>query len=104
MRISALIILLVILCTIQYTHTSITNYSSPSTITIGVIVHMRTYYSISVSPNESIQHVKVLVRNVCGVAVEKQRLTYAGKDLVDGTTLADYNIHDGTAIRLMPRP
>ncbi|KAI0886198.1 Ubiquitin [Annulohypoxylon maeteangense] len=59
--------------------------------------------TINVQSSESIDDVKTKVQTSTGIAPERQRLIFAGKDLQSGTTLADGNVADGSTMDLVVR-
>ena len=46
---------------------------------------------------------KVCVQDVSGVPPDQQRLIFAGKQLEDGRTLADYKVKNEDTIHMFPR-
>jgi len=48
--------------------------------------------TLNVGPNDLVENIKAKLLDKTGIPVDQQRLSFAGKELVDGWTLAHYNI------------
>jgi len=59
--------------------------------------------SVQAEPSDTIDTVKHKLRSLHGEALDDQYLAYAGKQLEDGRTLADYGIGQGCTLELSSR-
>ena len=76
------------------------NKTVPTVIKIPTV----TTITLEVEASDTIGNIKTKIHDQEGIPTDVQQLVFAGKELEDGRTLSDYDIHEDSALHLIASP
>ena len=80
-----------------------TLHLSVECITIYVRNATGSNIRLKVNPNDTVQDMMTIIQDEVGVSLDQQRITFAGKELIQEKKVCDCNITDESTIMLVPR-